>query len=115
MPYLSTWASWAERHDLSSLRLLGSVGEPINPEAWKWYYQIIGQNRCPIMDTWWQTETGGFMITPLPITPLKPGSATKPFFGIDADVVDEEDHAHQQYDTDQHDQQNRTATVALAA
>jgi acetyl-CoA synthetase len=82
-------SSWAERHDLSSLRLLGSVGEPINPEAWKWYYEVIGNNKCPIMDTWWQTETGGFMITPLPITPLKPGSATKAFFGIEIAVVDE--------------------------
>jgi len=82
--------SWVKRHDLSSLRLLGSVGEPINPEAWKWYHNVVGGDRCPIMDTWWQTETGGFMISPLPITPLKPGSATKPFFGIDADVVDEE-------------------------
>jgi acetyl-CoA synthetase len=82
-------SSWADRHDLSSLRLLGSVGEPINPEAWKWYYEVIGRNNCPIMDTWWQTETGGFMITPLPITPLKPGSATKPFFGNEMDVVDE--------------------------
>ncbi len=82
--------AWAQRHDLSSLRLLGSVGEPINPEAWKWYYTVIGNENCPIMDTWWQTETGGFMITPLPSTPLKPGSATRPFFGIDVDVVDEE-------------------------
>jgi len=82
-------ASWADKHDLSSLRLLGSVGEPINPEAWKWYYEVIGKNNCPIMDTWWQTETGGFMITPLPITPLKPGSATVPFFGNEIDVVDE--------------------------
>jgi len=82
--------AWANRHDLSSLRLLGSVGEPINPEAWRWYYTVIGKERCPIMDTWWQTETGGFMITPLPITPLKPGSATRPFFGIQADVVDEQ-------------------------
>ena len=82
--------SWVKRHDLSSLRLLGSVGEPINPEAWKWYHNVVGRDRCPIMDTWWQTETGGFMISPLPITPLKPGSATKPFFGIDADVVDEQ-------------------------
>ncbi len=85
--------AWASRHDLSSLRLLGSVGEPINPEAWKWYYTVIGKERCPIMDTWWQTETGGFMITPLPITPLKPGSATLPFFGIDADVVDDKGKA----------------------
>jgi acetyl-CoA synthetase len=82
--------AWAKRHDLSSLRLLGSVGEPINPEAWKWYYSVIGGERCPVMDTWWQTETGGFMISPLPITPLKPGSATKPLFGIDMDVVNEQ-------------------------
>ncbi len=82
--------AWAKRHDLSSLRLLGSVGEPINPEAWKWYYTVIGGERCPIMDTWWQTETGGFMISPLPVTPLKPGSATRPLFGIEADVVDDD-------------------------
>jgi acetyl-CoA synthetase len=82
--------SWPKRNDLSSLRLLGSVGEPINPEAWRWYYEVIGNNKCPVMDTWWQTETGGFMITPLPITPLKPGSATKPFFGNEVAVVDEE-------------------------
>ena len=75
--------------DLSSLRLLGSVGEPINPEAWKWFYTVIGGERCPIMDTWWQTETGGFMITPTPVVPLKPGSGTKPFTGIEADVVRE--------------------------
>ncbi|RMF60486.1 MAG: acetate--CoA ligase [Calditrichaeota bacterium] len=80
---------WPQRHDLSSLRLLGSVGEPINPEAWRWYHKVIGKERCPIMDTWWQTETGGFMITPLPITPLKPGSATKPFFGNEVAVVDD--------------------------
>ena len=82
--------AWARRHDLSSLRLLGTVGEPINPEAWKWYYSVIGDEKCPIMDTWWQTETGGFMISPLPITALKPGSATRPYFGIDAEVVDED-------------------------
>jgi acetyl-CoA synthetase len=68
---------------------LGSVGEPINPEAWKWYHKVVGNEKCPIMDTWWQTETGGFMITPLPITPLKPGSATKPFFGNEMAVVDD--------------------------
>ncbi len=83
-------SSWADKHDLSSLRLLGSVGEPINPEAWKWYYQVIGNENCPIMDTWWQTETGGFMITPLPETPLKPGSATRPFFGNEMAIVDDE-------------------------
>jgi acetyl-CoA synthetase len=82
--------SWPRRNDISSLRLLGSVGEPINPEAWKWYYKHIGQERCPIMDTWWQTETGGFVICPLPITPLKPGSATKPFFGNEISIVDDE-------------------------
>ncbi|WP_430812435.1 MULTISPECIES: acetate--CoA ligase [unclassified Carboxylicivirga] len=81
--------SWVNRHDISSLRLLGSVGEPINPEAWRWYHEVVGNNKCPIMDTWWQTETGGFVITPLPITPLKPGSATKPFFGHQVAVVDE--------------------------
>lgn len=82
--------SWPRRNDLSSLRLLGSVGEPINPEAWKWYFKNIGQERCPIMDTWWQTETGGFLITPLPITPLRPGSATRPFFGNEVAVVDDQ-------------------------
>ncbi len=80
---------WPKRHDLSSLRLLGSVGEPINPEAWRWYHEVIGRGQCPIMDTWWQTETGGMMIAPLPITPLKPGSATKPLFGIEVGVVDD--------------------------
>jgi acetyl-CoA synthetase len=82
--------AWPNRHDLSSLRLLGSVGEPINPEAWRWYHKVIGKERCPIMDTWWQTETGGFMITPVPSLPLKPGSATLGFPGIDVDVVDDE-------------------------
>ncbi|TPV56522.1 acetate--CoA ligase [Aestuariibacter sp. GS-14] len=77
--------------DLSSLRLLGSVGEPINPEAWEWYYRVIGESRCPIMDTWWQTETGGMMITPLPgATALKPGSASRPMFGIQPALFDAE-------------------------
>jgi acetyl-CoA synthetase len=81
---------YPNRHDLSSLRLLGTVGEPINPEAWMWFYTVIGGSRCPIVDTWWQTETGAIMITPLPgATPLKPGTATLPFFGIDAAVVDD--------------------------
>ena len=78
------------KYDLSSLRLLGSVGEPINPEAWMWYFNTVGGGRCPIVDTWWQTETGGHMITPLPgVTTLKPGSCTKPLPGIDAAIVDE--------------------------
>ncbi|NDJ84886.1 MAG: acetate--CoA ligase [Chloroflexi bacterium] len=85
--------AWANRHDLSSLRLLGSVGEPINPEAWRWYHTVIGKERCPIMDTWWQTETGGFIIAPMPSVPLKPGSATRPFPGLDVDVVDEAGNA----------------------
>jgi acetyl-CoA synthetase len=82
--------AWPNRHDLSSLRLLGSVGEPINPEAWKWYHRVIGKGKCPIMDTWWQTETGMFMITPMPSVPLKPGSGTRPFPGIQMDVLTEE-------------------------
>ena len=82
--------SWVNRHDLSSLRLLGSVGEPINPEAWKWYYRVVGKEKCPIMDTWWQTETGMFMITPMPCVPLKPGSGTRPFPGIEMDILDED-------------------------
>ncbi len=81
---------WPLKHDLSSLRLLGSVGEPINPEAWMWYHKIIGGERCPIVDTWWQTETGAIMITPLPgAIPTKPSSATLPFFGVDAAIVDD--------------------------
>lgn len=83
---------WPKKHDLSSLTILGSVGEPINPEAWLWYFRHIGGERCPIVDTWWQTETGGIMISPAPgiaLVPLKPGSATFPLPGIDADVVDE--------------------------
>ena len=83
-------AAWPEKHDLSSLRVLGSVGEPINPKAWLWYHKVIGGERCPIVDTWWQTETGAIMITPLPgITATKPGSATHPFPGVRADVLDE--------------------------
>jgi acetyl-CoA synthetase len=82
--------AWPNKHDLSSLRLLGSVGEPINPEAWKWYYRVIGKEKCPIMDTWWQTETGNFMITPTPVVPLKPGSGTRPFFGQEAEILDEQ-------------------------
>mgnify|MGYP001225183480 CR=1 FL=1 len=86
---------WGEKFvegaDLSSLRVLGTVGEPINPEAWMWYHRVIGAERCPIVDTWWQTETGGHMITPLPgATPTKPGSCTTPFFGIDAAIVNEQ-------------------------
>jgi acetyl-CoA synthetase len=80
---------WASAHNLNSLRLLGSVGEAINPEAWMWYYKHIGRESCQIMDTWWQTETGSFVISPLPITPLKPGSATKPLPGFSADIYDE--------------------------
>jgi acetyl-CoA synthetase len=82
--------AWPAKHDLSSLRLLGTVGEPINPEAWKWYHRVIGHERCPIMDTWWQTETGMFMITPTPVLPLKPGSGTRPFFGQQAEILNEE-------------------------
>jgi len=83
-------AEWPNGHDLSTLRLLGSVGEPINPKAWLWYHKVIGAGRCPIVDTWWQTETGAIMITPLPgITATKPGSATSPFPGVFAEVVDE--------------------------
>lgn len=78
-----------KKYDLSSLEILGSVGEPINPEAWLWFYKNIGREKCPIMDTWWQTETGMHMISPIPSAGLKPGSAFKPFFGVDADVVDD--------------------------
>jgi len=89
--FMRSGEEWLEKHDLSSLELLGSVGEPINPEAWQWYYKNIGKERCPIVDTWWQTETGGIMISPTPgieAIPLKPGSATLPLPGIDAKVVD---------------------------
>jgi len=79
---------WPKKADLSSLRILGSVGEPINPEAWMWYYTMIGKSRCPIVDTWWQTETGGILITPLPaVHDIKPGSANKPFFGVDPVIL----------------------------
>lgn len=81
---------WPEKHDLSSLRLLGTVGEPINPEAWMWYHEVIGQERCPIVDTWWQTETGGIMISPLPgVTATKPGSCARPLPGVVPDIVSE--------------------------
>ncbi len=81
---------WLKKHDLSSLRLLGTVGEPINPEAWMWYHNHVGGGKCPIVDTWWQTETGGHMITPIPgATPTKPGTATLPFFGVDVGIVDD--------------------------
>jgi acetyl-CoA synthetase len=84
---------FVSRTDRSSLRILGSVGEPINPEAWEWYYHVVGNDRCPIMDTWWQTETGGILITPLPgVTALKPGSATLPFFGIIPEIMDQQGH-----------------------
>ena len=89
--FMKWGAEHIERHDMSSLRLLGSVGEPINPEAWVWYHTYVGQERCPVVDTWWQTETGGIMITPLPgITSTRPGSAMRPFPGIKAVVVDEQ-------------------------
>jgi acetyl-CoA synthetase len=92
---------WGEeepaRHDLGSLRLLGTVGEPINPEAWMWYHRVIGGERCPVVDTWWQTETGAQMISPLPgVTATKPGSATFPLPGIGAEVVDDEGHPVQE-------------------
>jgi len=91
---IRAFMKWGEEHvaghDLSRLRLLGSVGEPINPEAWMWYHRVIGKERCPIVDTWWQTETGAIMLTPLPgITTARPGSCTRPFFGVDAAVLDE--------------------------
>ena len=88
--FMKWGTEWPKKHNLTSLRLLGTVGEPINPEAWMWYHEVIGGKRCPIVDTWWQTETGGIMITPLPgATPAKPGTATLPFFGILPEVVDD--------------------------
>ena len=92
--FMKWGTEWPKKHDLSSLRLLGTVGEPINPEAWIWYHEVIGGKRCPIVDTWWQTETGGIMISPLPgAIATKPGSATLPFFGVLAEVVDEQGKA----------------------
>ena len=92
--FMKWGVEWPQKHDLTSLRLLGTVGEPINPEAWMWYHEVIGGKRCPIVDTWWQTETGGIMITPLPgATPTKPGTATLPFFGILPEVVDDKGKA----------------------
>jgi acetyl-CoA synthetase len=94
--FMKWGAELPAKHDLSSLRLLGTVGEPINPKAWLWYHRVIGGGRCPIVDTWWQTETGCIMITPLPgITTTKPGSATQPFPGVEADVVDEDGNSVQ--------------------
>ena len=88
--FMKQGEEWLKKHDLSTLRLLGSVGEPINPEAWMWYYKNVGGEKCPIMDTWWKTETGHFVISPLPITPLKPGSATRALPGFSAEVFNEE-------------------------
>lgn len=89
--FIKAGDEFVDKYDLSSLRLLGTVGEPINPAAWEWYYNKIGGGRCPIVDTWWQTETGAAMISPIPgCTPIKPGAATRPFFGVDAVILDEE-------------------------
>ncbi|NTV46596.1 MAG: acetate--CoA ligase [Chlorobiales bacterium] len=86
--FIKAGDEWVNKHDLSSLRLLGTVGEPINPEAWMWYYKTVGNKKCPVVDTWWQTETGGILVSPLPgATPLKPGTATRPLPGIEVDVV----------------------------
>jgi len=97
--FMKWGAEHVTKHDLSSLKVLGTVGEPINPEAWMWYHKVVGGERCPIVDTWWQTETGGHMITPLPgATPTKPGSCTLPFFGVDAAIVNDQgqelEHGH---------------------
>jgi acetyl-CoA synthetase len=91
--FMRAGRQFVDPHDLSSLRILGTVGEPINPEAWMWYHEVVGHAKCPIVDTWWQTETGAIMITPLPgVTPTKPGTVTLPFFGVDAAVVDRDGH-----------------------
>ena len=83
--------SWVKKHDLSSIRILGSVGEPLNPEAWRWYYDLIGRGECTIVDTWWQTETGGILITPLPgAIDIKPAKATVPFFGVEPALLDDD-------------------------
>ena len=88
---MSAGNNFVESTSRSSLKLLGTVGEPINPEAWEWYYRVVGDERCPIVDTWWQTETGGHMLTPLPgATDLKPGSASQPFFGVEPVLLDAE-------------------------
>ena len=82
---------FVKKTNRSSLRILGTVGEPINPEAWKWYYDIVGEGKCPVIDTWWQTETGAALISPITgTTPLKPGSATLPFYGVEPVIVDNE-------------------------
>ena len=88
--FMKAGEKWAKDYDISSIRLLGSVGEPINPEAWMWYREHFGAGKCQIMDTWWQTETGTFLVSPLPITPLKPGSATFPLPGFNIDILDED-------------------------
>jgi acetyl-CoA synthetase len=88
--FMKAGEKWAKDYDISSIRLLGSVGEPINPEAWMWYREHFGGGKCQIMDTWWQTETGTFLVSPLPITPLKPGSATFPLPGFNIDILDED-------------------------
>ena len=89
--FMKRGTQWPKERNLSTLRLLGSVGEPINPEAWSWYHSSYGKGQCPIVDTWWQTETGGILITPLPgATALKPGSATRPFFGVKPAIVTNE-------------------------
>ena len=86
--FIKWGTDWVHKHDLSSLRLLGTVGEPINPEAWMWYHREIGKERCPIVDTWWQTETGAIMLAPIPgAVATKPGSATRPFFGVVPEIV----------------------------
>ncbi|MGD0389877.1 MAG: acetate--CoA ligase [Tepidisphaeraceae bacterium] len=91
--FMRAGRQFVDPHDLASLRILGTVGEPINPEAWMWYHEVVGHAKCPIVDTWWQTETGAIMITPLPgVTPTKPGTVTLPFFGVDAAVVDRDGH-----------------------